>query len=257
MTTYRQGTRRRYFYYVCPKKGLEHNRSCKNKNHRAEPPEKKVSDVVTDLLHDPDRLMQQMDEWIRREREAVLDPEKDIETLKERLDSLALMRRSYQDQQAAGHMTLDELGERLSKLDAAREDIRGDIERTRNHREHVEELENARDWVLKTYSGLVLADLLLFPPEERRRIYKALELRVTVKADGSIEVRGNFEIQFFPAEEQIIDLLEGILYTPEEARRKPYSARLADLVAEDRGAGVMSAGTTSTCWGSSTRPRPQ
>ena len=37
---------------------------------------------------------------------------------------LPVIRRNYQDQQAAGLMTLDELGERLSELDEAREDAR-------------------------------------------------------------------------------------------------------------------------------------
>jgi hypothetical protein len=59
-----------------------------------------------------------------RTRRGKLRKAKEGKALKERLVRLPVMRRNYQDQQAAGLMTLDELGERLSELDEAREDAR-------------------------------------------------------------------------------------------------------------------------------------
>ena len=84
MTTYRSGKKRRYFYYVFPKKRLEH-KACENRNHRAEPLESRGMEAITCLLCNPARLERQIEERIEREREAAVDPDKEIEALKEGL----------------------------------------------------------------------------------------------------------------------------------------------------------------------------
>ncbi len=260
MTTYRGGTRKQYFYYTCPKKRLEHEHACKNRNHRAEPLESRVTQAITCLLSNPVRLERQIEERIEREREAAVDPNEGIDALKESLERLATMRRKYQDQQAAGHMTLDELGERLSELDEARERIRRELEAVDDHHERIEELENERAILLETYAGYASLIPGLLPPEERRRIYKALKLKVNASADGNIEILGNLEGDVLPTQKQAEDLVAGVTSWPERRfRRASLRESLRGAVAERYGEhrrGVMSWLTTPTSWGSSTPPTP-
>jgi hypothetical protein len=91
-----------------------------------------------------------------------------------------------------------------------------------------------------------------FPPQERRRAYKALGLKVLANADSSIEVRGNFEEDFFPPEKQIQELVEGILYAPkQQERREEFPAAIAERTGEHR-RDVMSIESTPTCSACST-----
>ena len=260
MTTYRGGKKRSYFYYVCPKKGLEHKRACKNRNHRAEPLESRVTGAIACLLSDPARLERQIEERIEREREAALAPDKKIEALQKGLERLAIMRRKYQDQQAAGHMTIDELGERLSELDEAREGLRRELETVNDHQERIEELENERALVLETYAGYASLAPGLFPPEERRRIYRALGLRVNAGADGNIEISGNFGGDLFPAQKEAEELVAGVTSWPERrARRASLRESLRGAVAERDGEhrrDVVPWRTTPTSWAYSTPPTP-
>jgi hypothetical protein len=244
----RQG-RRRYFYYRCPRKELEHNRACKNKNHRAEPLEQRVAEAVTKLFEDPARLEQQAKERIEREREAMRDPEEEIRALKERLERATAMRRKYQDQQAAGHMTLDELGERLSELDETRKTVQRELETTRDHRDRIEELERERRYILGFYVGFAHYDVSGFPPEERRRLYEALRLNVTVSGDGDIEVRGDFDRTAFPSQEKAYELVAGMVGVPEHRpQNESLRAIIARSLSQHRGKhhyNVMSTRTTS------------
>jgi site-specific DNA recombinase len=256
MTTNRGGKKRTYYYYVCPKKGLEHIRACRNKNHRAEPLEGKVMDAVADLLNDPSRLARQIRERIQRERDAAADPHEEIKALQERLEGLGAMRRSYQYQQAAGLMTLEELGLRLSELDEAREALRRDLETVHNRREHIEALETHRHILLGLYMGYTTGGLGIFRPEERRRIYGALGLAVSASENGDVEIRGTFESDIYPAEERTMEVIAEIRSRPEmRAMREACRLKREGKAAEHR-QDVMPTKTASTSSASSTPRTP-
>jgi hypothetical protein len=256
MTTNRGGKKRTYYYYVCPKKGLEHRRACPNKNHRAEPLEGKVMDAVADLLNDPSRLARQIRERIQRERDAAADPHEEIGDLQARLERLGVIRRNYQDQQAAGLMTLEELGLRLSELDGAREDLRRALEAVHDRREHIETLETKRHLLLGYYMGLTTGGLRIFRPEERRRIYGALGLTVGASANGDVEIRGTFDNDIYPAEERTVEVLAEIHYRPEmRAMREACRLKREGKAAEHR-QDVMPTKTASTCSACSTPRTP-
>jgi hypothetical protein len=83
--------------------------------------------------------------------------------------------------------------------------------------------------VLALYAGFASADLTVLPPEERRRIYASLGLRATVYKDGRVEVTGNFEDDFFPAEAETRELVERVVYDPERTRaREEWRARFLE-----------------------------
>ena len=99
------------------------------------------------------------------------------------------LRSAYQDQQAAGLMTLDELGSKLEELDRTREFARAELGRLLKRRERVEDLEHDRDAVIESYAGMLPEALDALSGEERRRLYGMLRLEVAPAPEG-LEVRG-------------------------------------------------------------------
>jgi hypothetical protein len=101
------------------------------------------------------------------------------------------LRAAYQDQQAAGLMTLDELGGKLKELEDGRELARAGLRDLQRRAERVEELERDRDALLGSYAELVPSVLDELSGEERSRLYGMLRLEVA-PAPGGFEVSGAF-----------------------------------------------------------------
>ncbi len=76
-----------------------------------------------------------------------------------KLEECSRLRRAYQDQQAAGLMTLQELGERLSDLDRTHDLAEAEIGGLKAAQERVERLELDRDALLKSMAAKVPEDL--------------------------------------------------------------------------------------------------
>jgi hypothetical protein len=57
-------------------------------------------------------------------------------------------RSNYQDQQAAGYMTLEELGSKLAELDEGKATARKELDRLQEGRRRVEELEATKATLL-------------------------------------------------------------------------------------------------------------
>lgn len=117
------------------------------------------------------------------------DPKVEAISLAERITGCDRLRRAYQDQQAAGLMTLEELAARLEELERTRQSARHDLERLGMRRKRAEELERDRDAVIQSYAGMVPGALEALSGEERRRLYGMLRLEVMPRPDG-FEVRG-------------------------------------------------------------------
>lgn len=234
--------RKPYYYYVCPRKVEENWQTCSNKCHRAESLEERVREAVAGLLSDPERIERQIEERIKREREAARDPEGEAAMGVRKLEEVANKRARFQDQQAAGLLTLSELGDKLRRLEEERQAAQRGLEMARNQQARIDELERDRTIVLSLYAGLAIGDLTVFPPEERRRVYASLGLRAVVCEDGRVEVTGNYEGDFFPAETETRELVEGVVYDPERMRaREELRARIAEKFE----GGVMPCGGSS------------
>ena len=90
--------------------------------------------------------------------------------------------------------------------------------------------------ILEAYADYASINLSLSPPEEHRRIYRALVLKVNVSADGNIEIRGNFEGDVLPAQKEVEDLVAGVTSWPKwRLRRKDLRKSLRAAVAERYG----------------------
>ncbi|MDQ3943373.1 MAG: hypothetical protein M3254_09745 [Actinomycetota bacterium] len=131
------------------------------------------------LLKDPDRIRTGLEELIEQEREAARDPREDEARIWEvKVAECVRLRSAYQDQQAAGLMTLEELGSKLAKLEETRRIAEAELEALEDSEERVRELEAGRDALLASYAEVVPEALDGLSGEERSRVYRMLQLEV-------------------------------------------------------------------------------
>lgn len=212
-----------------------------------------MREAVSDLFSDPQAIEEQVERRLEQERILARDPEKDALNWAKRLAEIGTKRGRYQDQQAAGLMTLEELQERLSRLDEERATAERGLEAARDRKARIEELEHDLAIVLALYGAYAGADLSLFPSEERRRIYAALGLKANVYGDGHVEIElaGHPEGGLFPSEEETRHLVERIIYDPERVKwQKEWRARFERLLSKN---GSQQKGSVMPCDGSSSR----
>ena len=102
----------------------------------------------------------------------------------------ARLRGAYQDQQAAGLMSLAELGSKLEELESTRRMAEAEITALAAQEGRVEELKRDRDALLEFYAGAVPEALDSLDGEERSKVYRMLRLEITPHEDGILDVRG-------------------------------------------------------------------
>ncbi len=101
----------------------------------------------------------------------------------------ASLRSAYQDQQAAGLMTLEELASKLAKLEETRRVAAAELKALEAREERLRELEADRAALLSSYAETVPEALDGLSSEERTRVYRMLELEVRPDLEG-YEVSG-------------------------------------------------------------------
>ncbi len=95
--------------------------SCIQRGVKAAEAESAVWEFVSDLLRDPEEIRRGMEILIEQERASrTRDPEHEAEVWAQKIAECDQRRGAYQDQQAAGLMTLEELGCKLRELDNTR-----------------------------------------------------------------------------------------------------------------------------------------
>ncbi len=101
------------------------------------------------------------------------------------------MRTAYQDQQAAGLMTLEELASKLAGLDETRRHAEREFALLKNQQERVAELEADRDALLEYVAAAIPEELDNLTGEERNKVYRMLRLEVKPTPEG-YEITGVF-----------------------------------------------------------------
>lgn len=189
---HRNGPVYRHHYYRCPKRQRHGHEACPHRKHyRAAEREALVWEFVADLLRDPERLRAGLEEMIEQERAGSRgDPQSEIALWLERAAEAERKRSGFQDMDAEGLITLDELQTKLAGLEETRRAAETEIEHLRGRLERVEELERNRDTLLETYAGLIPQRLQGLDSEERRQIYAMLRLRIVIDLDGDMEIIG-------------------------------------------------------------------
>jgi predicted nuclease with TOPRIM domain len=143
---------------------------------------------VSNLLKKSDLLRAGVESLIRG-RMPRLETPTETEAWAKKLSEVERKRSAYQDQQAEGLITLDELRTKLAALEEARTVARGELAALKERREHLEQDANA---LLEHYAGMVPEALAKLTSEERHRVYRMMRLNVVMYADGLMEVTGAF-----------------------------------------------------------------
>ena len=183
---------RLYHYYRCYCRGDYKRGSCRQENIRAEKLETVVWEFVSDLLKDPKTISAGMERLIVQEQASgSRNPEEELAVWAAKIEECGRLRRAYQDQQAAGLMTMEELREKLGEVEGAREVAQEELEALTDRQRRVQELERDRDALLAHMSGTVPERLDSLAPEERNKLYRMLRLEVTPSAED-YKVSGAF-----------------------------------------------------------------
>jgi hypothetical protein len=184
---------RLFHYYVCKRSPAARKiGECAQRCVRATRVEDIVWRFVSELLKDPDRIKAGLEGLIKQEREAGRDdPGREARLWEEKIAECSRLRSAYQDQQAAGLMTLEELGSKLAKLEETRRVAEAELVALDAREERVRELEADRDALLASYAEVVPEALDGLSGEERMRVYEMLQLEVSPGPEG-YEVSGAF-----------------------------------------------------------------
>jgi site-specific DNA recombinase len=194
-TSTKRGRVYAYDYYRCSNRDRYGLKACANPHKpRADKLEPEVWGFVSNLLKSPDVLRTGLERLIEEERSVACgNPNGEAEVWANMLAEVDRKRSAYQDQQAEGLITLDELRSKLAALEETRSTARRELAALKEHRERIEHLEQDANALLEHYASMVPEALDGLTPEERHRIYKMMRLKVTMYADGLAEVTGAFD----------------------------------------------------------------
>jgi site-specific DNA recombinase len=191
-TSTKRGRVYAYDYYRCSNRDRYGLEACANSHKpRAEKLEPEVWGFVSNLLKSPDVLWTGLMEEERSVARG--NPNGEAEVWANKLAEVDRKRSSYQDQQAEGLITLDELRSKLAVLEETRSTARRELAALKEHRERIEHLEQDANALLEHYASMVPEALDGLTPEERHRVYRMMRLKVTMYADGLAEVTGAFD----------------------------------------------------------------
>ena len=176
-----------YHYYRCNRNTSYMPHSCGQRMAKAEAVERAVWTFVSDMLSDPERVragIRRLAEQERAARHARLDSEREVKLWAEKISECKRMRAAYQDQQAAGLMTLAELSEKLVGLEETRCHAENELALLRASEERAREIEKDGEALVKSLSTAAPEALKLLPSEERLVIYERLNLHVKATLEG-------------------------------------------------------------------------
>ena len=116
-------------------------------------------------------------------------PQEQIGRWAEQIERASIKRSRYQDQEAEGLMTREELRTKLAELDEAIGMAEGEIEKLRSHEGRIRTMEEAGEELIERYAKLIPEELQNLSPAEKRRIYQTLQISISVPQDGEIKIK--------------------------------------------------------------------
>jgi site-specific DNA recombinase len=174
-----------YHYYRCKRASAYGPDACPQRMIRIDRVEPLLRDFVFGVLSDPDTTRRGLDALIERETEEVREDSTLLpETLSEKLSQNAQTRRAYQDQQAAGLMTLEELAARLEELEHARKVLEAELRALERTQQKAEELREDRDTVVSSLASSIPNALDNLTSEEINTVYRKLQLQLIPSEEG-------------------------------------------------------------------------
>ena len=119
------------------------------------------------------------------------DPEREARMWLEKLSEVDRKRSGYIDLAADSVISRDELEAKLARLEETRKTAEKELVALRARQEKLEELQRDKEAVLEHYAALAPEALDSLAPEERRRLYRMLRLKVLARLDETIELTGD------------------------------------------------------------------
>jgi site-specific DNA recombinase len=184
-----------YYYYYCTHAQGKQATCDNKKNVPAGKLERRVADLVADILSNEDRLISEIDAVIEKERGKLRNPEPEVAACVERISEIARKRDKYQEMYTADAMTIDELKSKLIELEEHKADAEMALKQAEGRSERLAELERDRADLQRIYRERALENGLAdFTAEQRREVYRRLKLAIYVHADQSVGVAGDIPL---------------------------------------------------------------
>jgi site-specific DNA recombinase len=176
-------------YYRCRRRIMYGKDACDMKKHlRADVVEPLVWEGVSEVLGEPERLRRGLQRMLEKEKEAsAVDREGEAHVWQEKLSKIGRKRASFQELAADGLMTREELRSKLDNLELAREAAERELRLAHERSERLSALERDAQDLLEAYEEKCIEALVELSPEERREVYKLLDLTVETYPDGRLE----------------------------------------------------------------------
>jgi site-specific DNA recombinase len=179
-----------YYYYRCRSRYNVKSDCDNGRGVRADALEQEAWKVVSSALRHPARLRAGLKKMIESERWTLATrPEKQIARWSEQIEKAQKKRSGYQDQQAEGLMTRDELRAKLVDLDEGVRIAKAEIEKLWRQEEHIRALEKSSEELLERYAKLVPGELEKLSPTERQYVFRIMQVEIWVPKEGDIKIK--------------------------------------------------------------------
>jgi hypothetical protein len=147
-----------------------------------------VWEGVSEILADPERLRRGLQKMLESEQEAsAVDHEGEAHVWRDKLSEVGQKRAKFQELAADGLMTKEELRSKLDALELTRQAAERELRLARERSERLSALERDAEHLLEAYEKWCIEALADLSSEEKREIYKLLDLTVEAHPDGRLE----------------------------------------------------------------------
>ncbi len=206
MQTHSSDAKRGYTYYRCQTLESGRHDPCEMRvKVRADSIEPKVWGLVRGILDEKHALLKQLERHFEQRRRQLRRPGADEGSLLKQLDDLEKRWAKVQEAYEAGLYTLADTKARRVVLDAERDAIERELERTRSRDEELRKLD-AEEEETRQRIEAGYGDLSDTTPEQRRQVYEDVGLRVEVGLEKVPRISGIFPVGRFGDEELTLAL---------------------------------------------------
>jgi hypothetical protein len=179
------GTKRRG-YYRCTGRyngGIE-NRCSMSHTVRAEEADTRVWEFVSEILTNPHRLTRGLEKMLEDKRQPSAG--EDEASWLNRIAEIDLKQERLLDLHLNGDITTEQFRSKSEELKEARVAAEGQLEAARSHRSRLKDMERSKETLISHYASFVPSSLQELTPEERRRVYRMMHLRVLAHRDDTL-----------------------------------------------------------------------
>jgi hypothetical protein len=155
-----------------------------NRSLRADEAERRVWEFVSDILTHPARLTQGLEKMLENERQPSAG--EDETSWLNRIAEIDLKQERLLDLHLNGDITTEQFHSKSEELKEAHLAAEGQLEAARSRRSRLKDIERSKETLISHYASLVPSGLQELTPDERRRVYRMMHLRVLAHRDDTL-----------------------------------------------------------------------